>query len=137
MTGSRWPLPPPPPDVEQLGDAVLLRRPIVAEVRRLLTAAAREAVHRDGIRPSQRLLHLLALLDAAGNVRADGRSVTFAPPPLTVDAMRTSETAAALGIGERQTRRLAGPLGARRTATGWAFDRRAVDAAAAGRKRHV
>ena len=127
-----WPL--PPPDCELLGDAVLLRRPIAAEVRWLLTAAAREAVRRDGIRPSQRLLHLLAVLDAAANVPPDVRTVTAPPPPSTLDAMTTSEAAAALGIGERQTRRLAGPLGARRTATGWLFDKRAVDTAAEGRK---
>ena len=133
MTGST-PWPTPPPDVELLGPAVLLRRPIVAEVRRLLAAALRDAVHRDGVRPSQRLLHLLAVLDAAANVPPDVRTVTSPLPPSTVDAMTTSETAAALGIGTRQTRRLAGPLGARRTATGWAYPRQSVDTAAERRK---
>ena len=117
-----------PPDVEQLGDAVLLRRPIVAEVRRLLTAAAREAVRRDGIRPSQRLLHLLAVLDAACNVPRDVPAVTAVPAPVSIDAMTTTEAAETLGICNRQTRRLADRLGAVRTTHGLRYDAELVRA---------
>lgn len=122
------------PEVELLGDAVLLRRPIVAEVRRLLALGIRDAVRRDGLRPPARALHLLATLAAADSVRADVRPLPDSPATPTVHTMTTAQAARQLGLSTRQARRLADQLGAIRTTAGWRFGAEQVRAAAAIRR---
>lgn len=127
-------LPGSPPEVELLGSAVLLRGPIVAEVRRLLALGIRDAVRRDGLRPPARALRLLAVLDAAAGVRADVRPLPDPPGPRTVDSMSTREVAETLGLSDRQARRLADRLGGIRTTAGWRFGAEQVRDAAATRR---
>lgn len=74
----------------------------------------------------------LALADEVGAAYAQAARGHAAVPPTMagesspVDPLSTADAAAMLGVSPRQARRLAAGLGARRTGSGWVWDKTAI-----------
>jgi hypothetical protein len=122
----------PSPEVQCLGDAVVIRGMAALDVYRLLTEGIAAVRRRDAIEPNDRLLRTVAALKAA-SLQASSASTDIAdvrrsatPAMLrTGKALGLEEVARMLGVGPRHARRLAPTLGGVRVATRgrpWRFD---------------
>ncbi len=125
-----------PPPVQRLGVAVLLQGPAVVDAAYLVGVAVTALSRRDGIQPIARWLALhRALTSAMSDAgRADIPESSDEPQLAPEQLISTTEVAAMLQITERQARRLAADLCARRAGRALVFDRGAVQAEAARRR---
>lgn len=131
------------PSVQQLGDAVLLQGPAVADAAFLVGLGLRALRCRDGVAPRSRWIELhRSLHDIAAETSADCRySGNTAMPELdektslvAETSISTREAATILRLKERQVRNLADQLGAQRVGRALLFDRGLVMAEALRRQ---
>ena len=121
------------PEVQVLGDALLLRGPAVLETLTAYGVLVRQ-VKANGAQPSSRLLGMQRGAAVAASVYRRDTSPASAGPLADVRPgtsrpeswLRTTDVALALQVSERHARRLARTLDARRTRGGWLYPRQAV-----------
>lgn len=122
---------PPPPDVQVLGDHVLLGPDVVLALEHLLRPWMEAAITagrdvppelRRLWAPLQRTAHGVTIAKAA-------ERRLLAAPPAPADTVTTAEAAELLGVHERQVRRRAdaGRYEARKWHGAWVLDRRLVE----------
>jgi hypothetical protein len=129
------------PAVQRFGEAVLLQGVACAEAAYLIAAGVRYLSQRDEIPALGSWRHLQRELElAAGQGRMSFPGHADIPPAddqqvlPEEDLLSTKEAAVIMRLTERQTRRLAGELGARRAGTALVFDRGLVLAEADRRR---
>jgi hypothetical protein len=129
----------PTPDVQVLGDALVLRGHALLEMYRAATEGIQVSRQRNCIEPSRSLQKAIAGAKAASSVgrrqrSADMGDIADVRARPTLAALRTGErigveeVARMCGVGHRQARRLAPSLGGTKTRKGWIFDRGLVQA---------
>lgn len=134
------------PAMQRLGGAVLITTaPALAELRHTLALGARTRERRDGYPQSAGMRELLGLLSEAiaecemsrprhGDV-APVAALEDSEEMGTLEELSTAQASALLGVGRRQTQRLAGEIGGRKVPGGaLVFHRGAVEAHAALRQ---
>lgn len=127
-----------PPDVQDLGRAVLIQGPALVELAGLIRRGLRDRA-RDGYRPTTRAATILTAVDrAASRMSPAGREDVPAdvdPEQWTSDnRITTAEAARILGLSARQVRRKRDELAGSYIGGALLFDQATVAAHAAQRK---
>ena len=126
------------PGVQRLGPAIVLQGAALVEVMGLVALGIRERSRRNGVNASPRLTNLLGEMgEAASWAMSSGHADVPKTPVLAgSDSVEipTEEAAAMLALSDRQVRRLASTLGARKVHGALVWDRGAVAAYAAERQ---
>ena len=125
------------PDVQVLGDAVVIRGRAVLDGYRILAEGVRAVRVRDAIEAPEHIRQLLAGFKLAGERAAaqpdtsdisDVRDRPRPRPLRTGELIGIAEVARMCGVGDRQARRLAESLGGTKPRGVWIFDRGLVNA---------
>lgn len=134
------------PPAQLLGDTAAIRGAAAIDAYRLIVRGINDAQRTDGIAPSPRLLQLVAVLKAAADQARPVSEVGHADVREEVKGTKSSvgkrvevgEAAQMLGVGSRQTRRLAPSIGGHKSQSGiWSFEVAAIESYIADRdERH-
>lgn len=121
------------PALQRLGAAVLLQDIALRDAYYLVSLAISYR-KRQGVRPDVRVLTLQAELGAAVHEHRLRHDDVAKTPIKQSHSIGTDEAAALLGMSRRQAQRIASSLDGQLSGAGaWEFDRRTVEAYAAGR----
>lgn len=111
------------------GRAVVIATPAELAAAYTLVATGIHARRRSGYRVTAAQQAVADAVGAAYVEAARGRAdaaASAASAPSPVDPMTTDDAAALLGVSPRHARRMATSLGARRTGSGWVWDKTAI-----------